>query len=193
LSEFEIARPRLLGTLLDVAVHGFQALPGVGLTSLPRMADFALWATACEPALCPPGTFARAYDTNRRAAVEGIIEADPVALCVRALMAERSSWAGTASDLLLAATGLAGTKASNWPQNPAALAARLRRAQTFLRVLGIELSFTRERRAGTRTIRIIAGVRTEPPSSVLSAASAPGCHNISIELGSPPLTGGSSP
>jgi hypothetical protein len=191
--EFEIARPRLLGTLLDVAVHGFQALPGVGLTSLPRMADFALWATACEPALCPPGTFARAYDTNRRAAVEGIIEADPVALCVRALMAERNSWAGTASDLLLAATGLAGPKASNWPQNPAALAARLRRAQTFLRVLGIELSFTRERRAGTRTIRIIAGVRTEPPSSVLSAASAPGCHNISIELGSPPLTGGSSP
>src|SRR6266516_2333191 len=37
--EFEIARPRLLGALLDAAVHGLQTLPGVALTSLPRMAD----------------------------------------------------------------------------------------------------------------------------------------------------------
>jgi hypothetical protein len=116
--EFEIARPRLLGALLDAAVHGLQTLPAVGFTTLPRMADFALWATACEPALWPAGTFARGYDANRRAAVEGIIEADPVAICVRALMAERSSWAGTASDLLRAASGLAGHKVSNWPQNP---------------------------------------------------------------------------
>src|SRR5262249_12904543 len=46
--EFEIARPRLLGALLDAAVHGLQTLPGIRLTTLPRMADFALWATACE-------------------------------------------------------------------------------------------------------------------------------------------------
>ncbi len=37
---------------------GLQALPSVRLTSLPRMADFAIWATACETAA---GTFARAY------------------------------------------------------------------------------------------------------------------------------------
>jgi hypothetical protein len=171
--EFEIARPRLLGALLDATVHGLRTLPSLRLTSLPRMADFALWATACEPGLWPAATFARSYDANRRAAVEGIIEADPVAACVRALMAECSSWAGTASDLLRAASALAGTKISNWPKNPGALAGRLRRAQTFLRMLGIEISFTREGRAGTRTIRIIAGWRTEPPSSVLSAASAP--------------------
>jgi hypothetical protein len=171
--EFDLARPRILGALLDAAVRGLQTMPNIRLTSLPRLADFALWATACEPALWPAGTFARAYDTNRRAAVEGIIEADPVAVCVRALMAERGGWAGTASDLLRAATGLAGTKVSNWPQNPAALAGRLRRAQTFLRMLGIEISFTREGRAGTRTIRIIAGVENRATMSVLSAASAP--------------------
>ena len=66
--------------------------------------------------------------------------------------------AGTASDLLRAATALAGDdvskKSAGWPINPGALAGRLRRAQTFLRVLGIEISFTREGRAGTRTIRI---------------------------------------
>jgi hypothetical protein len=123
------------------------------------------------------------------------LEADPVAVCVRALMAERGGWAGTASDLLRAATGLAGTKVSNWPQNPAALAGRLRRAQTFLRMLGIEISFTREGRAGTRTIRIIAGV--ENRATIVSAVSSvstvsTGCHNISMDLGSPPQPGPSS-
>ena len=58
------------------------------------LADFALWATACGTALWPAGTFTRAYDANRQAAVEGIIEADPVAVCVRKLMAERGSWGG---------------------------------------------------------------------------------------------------
>jgi hypothetical protein len=81
----------------------------------------------------------------RLLAVERIIEADPVAVCVRALMAERDSWAGTASDLLRAASGLAGHKVSNWPQNSGALAGRLRRAQTFLRMLGIEISGRRVR------------------------------------------------
>jgi hypothetical protein len=44
--------------------------------------DFALWATACETALWPAGTFIRAYAANRKAAIEGIIDADPIAACV---------------------------------------------------------------------------------------------------------------
>jgi hypothetical protein len=171
--EFDLARPRILGALLDAAVRGLQILPDIRLASLPRMADFALWATACEPALWPAGTVARSYDANRRAAVEGIIEADPVAVFVRTLMAERGSWSGTASDLLRAASGIASNNGSNWPKNPGALAGRLRRAQTFLRMLGIEMSFTRDGRAGTRTIRIGAGSKTEPPPSAPSAASGP--------------------
>jgi hypothetical protein len=43
------------------------------------MAEFALWSTACETALWPAGTFLRACDANRRAALEDVIEADPVA------------------------------------------------------------------------------------------------------------------
>jgi hypothetical protein len=49
--EFDLARPRILGALLDAAVRGLQTLPDIRLTSLPRMADFALWATACGTAL----------------------------------------------------------------------------------------------------------------------------------------------
>ena len=39
--EFELARPRLLGALLDAASHGLRVLPDVRLQRLPRMADFA--------------------------------------------------------------------------------------------------------------------------------------------------------
>ena len=43
-----------------------------------------------------------------------------------------------------------------WPPGPKirALAGRLRRAQTFLRALGIEVAFGREGRAGSRVIRM---------------------------------------
>jgi hypothetical protein len=111
------------------------------------MADFALWATACETALWPAGTFARAYAANRRAAIESIIEADPIATCVRTIMANRNMWTGSASDLLSLYAESARNEISTggaWARNPRALAGRLRRAQTFLRTLGIEITFSRE-------------------------------------------------
>jgi hypothetical protein len=157
-----IARPRILGALLDAVVHGLRTMGRVHLDRLPRMADFALWAAACETALWPAGTFARAYAANRRTGIEGMIKADPVATCVRGLMAERSAWTGSAADLLRAAD-FAGNevwkKSAGWPKTPRALAGRLRRAQTFLRTLGIEVTFSREGRAGTR-IRVTSAEHT---------------------------------
>src|SRR5438067_8772661 len=88
--EFEVACPHILGALLDAVVHGLHTLGRVRLDRLPRMADFALWTAACGTALWPAGTFSRAYAANRRTAIEAMIEADPVAVCVRGLMAERS-------------------------------------------------------------------------------------------------------
>jgi hypothetical protein len=155
--EFGIKRPRILGALLDALLHGLHAFSNVHLDQMPRMADFALWATACEPALWPAGTFARAYAANRRAAIESIIEADPIATYLCALMAGRSTWSGSASDLLRLCAESTRDDASRgtlWAKNPRALAGRLRRAQTFLRTLGIEISFSREGRVGTRMITV---------------------------------------
>ena len=104
-----------------------------------------------KPALWPAGTFARAYAANRRAAIESIIEADPIATCVRTIMADRTTWTGSASDLLRLCAESARDDISGstpWAKNPRALAGRLRRAQTFLRTLGIEITFSREGRAG---------------------------------------------
>ena len=154
--EFELARPAILGALLDATAQGLRAAGSVLLARLPRMADFALWAAACETSLWHVGTFARAYTANRRAAIEGMIETDPIAACVRELMSERSSWTGSAADLLrisIERTGKSGDEFGS-PKNPRALAGRLRRAQTFLRALGIEIAFSREGRTGSRVIRM---------------------------------------
>jgi hypothetical protein len=158
--EFELARPHILGALLDAAAHGLHMLPRMRLQRLPRMADFALWATACESAFRPVGGFEAAYSQNRREAIVNLVDADPVAAHLREIMADRRQWTGSASDLLLAGTSAAGNSMgwnrSGWPKSPRALAGRLRRAQTFLRTLGIEIVFGREGRLGTRTIRITA-------------------------------------
>ena len=154
---FEAARPQLLGVLLDAAVEGLRRLPDTRLERLPRMADFALWATASETALWPAGTFWEAYCGNRDEAVEGVIDADPIAASVRAMMSTRTEWTGTASDLLGALAEMAGERAAkskSWPESARALGGRLRRGATFLRKIGIEISFSREGQARTRTIQI---------------------------------------
>jgi hypothetical protein len=154
--EFELVRPQILGALLDATVHGLRAVGSVQLTRLPRLADFALWATACETALWPAGTFSRAYAANRTAAMGGIIDADPIAAFVREIMSERSSWTGSAADLLRvsAERGSQTGDSAGRPKNPRALAGHLRRAQTFLRAVGVDITFRREGRAGTRVIMI---------------------------------------
>jgi hypothetical protein len=175
--DFESAQPRILGVLLDAVAQGLRRLPEVHLESLPRMADFGLWGTACETAIWPPGTFARAYAANRSAAVDRIIEADPVASCVREIMAERGLWIGTAAELLRTGARRSSDRLSReragWPKNPRALAGRLRRAQTFLRILGIDVAFSREGRAGSRTIRIRTTVEIPSASTATSATPEP--------------------
>ncbi len=49
--DFEEARPRILGALLDPATAGLRNLPNVKLHQLPRMADFAIWIDACSESL----------------------------------------------------------------------------------------------------------------------------------------------
>ncbi|HYO90001.1 MAG TPA: hypothetical protein VEQ40_00105, partial [Pyrinomonadaceae bacterium] len=46
--EFEAARPSLLGALLDAVSGALRDHDSVRLERLPRMADFAQWATAAE-------------------------------------------------------------------------------------------------------------------------------------------------
>ena len=157
-AELDRKHPQLLGALLDAVVHGLRELPNVQLTKLPRMADFALWATACETAFgWPAETFMAAYAANREDAVSGTLEADLVATATRAFITDRTAWEGTAS-LLLDTLGLLVTetqrRGKGWPTTPHQLTGRLRRAASSLRKIGIKIDFVREGKKGTRTIHI---------------------------------------
>jgi hypothetical protein len=187
---FNAERPRILGVLLDAVVQGLKMLPDTRLERLPRMADFALWATACETALWSAGTFWSAYCVNRDEAVENVIEADPVAAAIRAVMEERTEWTGTATDLLGALAEAAGervAKSKTWPASPRALSGRLRRAATFLRKIGIEIDHIKEGRARTRIILITAGGNFGAPDYDGAQPSAP-----SVSSTNPPKGNGTN-
>lgn len=175
-------RPRILGALFDAVSKGLCRLPDAHLERLPRMADFALWATACETSFRPEGTFMKAYEGSRAAATETVIQADPVATAIRDLMTTDTVWTGTAADLLGALSKQAGetiTRSKSWPQTARALSGRLRRAATTLRRAGIEVDFL-ERTMRSRTIVI---TKTEsggaPPSSPSSPSSPQGNRELS--------------
>ena len=180
---FETECPRILGALLDAVVLGLRRLPDTTLERLPRMADFALWASACETAIWPLGTFRSAYCGNRDEAVENVIDADPVAAAVRAVMEAQTEWTGTATALLDALTKQAGervTKSKTWPASPRALSGRLRRAAPVLRKVGIDIDHSKEGRARTRVIHITtARENSDAPDwsgAQPSAPSAPSAH-----------------
>jgi hypothetical protein len=193
---FDAERPRILGVLLDAVVEGLKKLPNTTLERLPRMADFALWATACETALWPAGTFWSAYCGNRDEAVENVIEADPVAAAVRAVMDAQTVWAGTASDLLGALGEAAGervARSKSWPGSPRALSGRLRRAATSLRKIGIMIDYTKEGRARSRIIHITETEISSGPDYDGARSSAPSTSsaNTSDCTGSNGFTGSS--
>ena len=144
---FEIARPRIIGALLDAVSAGLRHINQVRLDSYPRMADFCAWITACEPALpCPPGSFMAAYMGNRSEAVEATLEADMVAVAVRMFMKDKETWEGSATSLLDELSEIAGDKVTRgkaWPKASNSLSNKLKRAATFLRAAILNDEVTR--------------------------------------------------
>ena len=179
---FEAERPQILGALLDAVAEGLKRLPHTRLEKLPRMADFALWSTACETALWSAGTFWSAYCYNRDVAVDDVIDGDPIAAAVRMLITTQVAWTGTASDLLRILGEISDpriVKSKDWPKTPRALSGRLRRAATFLRKIGIQIAFGKEGRARTRTIQIAAGEHVVPENRV-ETSSTPSASSVLV-------------
>ena len=96
------------------------------------------------------------------------------------MMVDQTVWTGSASDLLRLCAESARddiSRGTSLAKNPRALAGRLRRAQTFLRTLGIEITFSREGRLGTRMIRVSTSTEnTVSTVSIVGAARRNGSH-----------------
>jgi hypothetical protein len=158
LAEFEVARPKILGALLNAITTGLKMLPQTKLDRVPRMADFVFWVTACEAALWIEGTFETAYTANRDNLIETVLEANPVAGAIRDLLTTKKEWTGTATNLLNDLNFLdmaSGVKRERryWPQTAHQLSGKLRRIAPMLRKSGIEIEF---RKSDNRHIQIRA-------------------------------------
>jgi len=156
LADFEAARPRILGALLDAVSRALANIATVRLDRAPRMADFAKWITAAEPGLgWEPGAFLKAYRENRRDVIEAAFEADAVAVAIWKLITTDAGFEGTATELLTAINNIVPEttrKSRYWPENAAQLGNRVARATPLLKARGCTIE---RRHSGARIITII--------------------------------------
>jgi hypothetical protein len=163
-AEFDRRLPQIFGGLCDAVSTALALLPRVELRSKPRMADFAMFATAAMPALgFLPERFLAAYDGNQAEAVQETLEGDLVAAAIITMMddlAEREGtevWEGTCKALLCTletVTDDAVKRSHVWPKMPRGLSGRLRRLVTVLRKSGIEVTFSQRGAKGRRLVTI---------------------------------------
>jgi hypothetical protein len=99
-ARFRRAHADLLGALCAAASVGLRNEKTLKLDSLPRLATFFHWASACEEALWRRGEFRRAFAANAKDATEDVIEGEQAASVFRRFMFERGKWEGSATELL---------------------------------------------------------------------------------------------
>jgi len=152
---FKAAWPRLLGAVLDCVCGALAELPKVELAGAPRMADFAIFATAAARA----GAFGEkefwdAYGASQADAHAIALEASPVAQAVLALLEDAGGgWKGTATGLLYALAGYVEPETRRlqaWPKSAKGLSKALAGLAENLRAVGVTV--TRNRRGTAREI-----------------------------------------
>lgn len=143
---FDDAAPAILALLLHGLATALASIPTLRLARLPRMADFARLACAAAPAFgWTAAEMLAAIEGNRAEAVEAVIEADLVAVAVRAFMEERGGdgWTGTASamlEIVNARTPDEQRRGQGFPKVAARLSTRLRRLAPALRRSGWDVA-----------------------------------------------------
>jgi putative DNA primase/helicase len=158
-ADFNQARPRIMGALLDAVSAALRHLPHVVVDRPGRMADFEKWLTAAEPGLgWEKGAFRTAYHSNRDDISESSFEADPIAVAIHDFVVKQhpvDGWNGTATELLFALNervSEAVRRSKLWPQMPQAMGNAYDRVRPLLRAKGFHVD---RRHSGQRTIIIV--------------------------------------
>lgn len=155
---WEVARPGILGALLDGVSAALSHADEVEVPGYPRMADFARWGEAAGRAFgWEPGAFTEALEGSRGDLLEGSADAYPEIGVLLDFMEERETWTGSASELLAELTRIAddtiGTGGRHWPKRADTLSNRLIQHAPLLRDHGLEIKRWREA-GGKRNRRI---------------------------------------
>lgn len=166
LAEFDADHPRLLGALLTAVSTALRRLPVTRVGELPRMADFARWVMAAEPAFDLPGiTFADAYAANVVDADAQTIESVPAGAAIWKLVSKPGyKFNKTAADLLECLPD--SDRSPQFPRTPEAIARQLRRIAPSLGRKNIHVEFYRVS-GGWRHVKIENENPKEDSSAVL--------------------------
>ena len=121
---FEKLRPSLLGAMFDALAGAIKLHPTIQRPDqLPRLADYAFWGCAVAQALgYPADEYWDALELNRKHQTEEALDASPVAQAVLEFMTDRTSWEGTATELLQELNTVAerlriDVRAKAWPKD----------------------------------------------------------------------------
>ena len=141
---FESAHPVILGGLLNAASVALRKLPLTNIDRKPRMADFAIWATAAEEGFgFPEGKFLTIYRSNRCEANHVALEASPLATELLNLMKSKGNlWEPTTKELLKELNACVDDEVKKqrwWPGSSKALANALDRIAPNLRAAGLDV------------------------------------------------------
>jgi hypothetical protein len=173
--DFESDKAEIFAGLLDCLVSGLANRNRVNLIEKPRMADVAIWVTACENGYQPQYTFIDAHTKNQREAIELGIEASPVGTAIMELMVDKSEWTGTPTELLSELERTAGAnqvKSKAWPQSAKGLKNSIKRLLPNFRKLGIAITETRIMTARLYTITKAGDYPSYPSYVSLTTAGA---------------------
>lgn len=147
---FAAAHPFILGALLDGVSRALRDRDCLGPMELPRMADFVLWSTAAEAAFeWQRGTIRDAFLHNQREAGRDILDNDPIAPEIIAMVTQEGNFSGTLTDLHRKLDG----RMAPCPVRLTALGKHITRIRSVLRDVGFDLDRGRGS-GGTRLITI---------------------------------------
>lgn len=172
---FKEKQPRILGALLSAVAAGLLKLPTTHLAELPRMADFATWASACEEALgFVPGTFISTYHAHLREGSEAILAMSPIVPAVLKLLNENhGNVEFTPTEMRDALNDVVDPETrrqSDWPKSVTKMSAQLKRLAPNLREIGVE--HERAKTKGTNSRRVIK-LKRVPAAHTTGATAAP--------------------
>lgn len=150
---FHEAQPRILGALLDAVSGALRNAPNVHISELPRMADFAIFATAAEESLgWPEGIVCKAIINNRTEISTLPLDDSPITPALRIMLRARDNFKGSAAALLKVLEHRSDPKdhRNGWPRSARALSTALRRLAPALRAAGVRVSFGQTSGSGSK-------------------------------------------
>jgi hypothetical protein len=143
--EFEAARPKLFGAVLDILSGAIRERQNVKAATLPRMADFAMWGRAAV--LGQAGNtdeFAKDFATNVARQNEEAIGASDVAKVLLAFLGDRKEWRGQPHELYATLKKKADEMkipAKSFPRSVSIMGRKLRQIRPNLAAIGWKIEF----------------------------------------------------